>query len=62
MEDVVRDRMTSGDEHLTLVGGADLVSADQLGDGIHPSDDGHRAMAAVLGPALAKLVEPAKVA
>ena len=33
-----------------LVPGFDLVDEDMLPDGIHPGDDGHRAMAAAIGP------------
>ena len=39
-----------------LVPGRDLVRADQLPDGIHPGDDGHAAIAAAVGPVLAKVV------
>jgi lysophospholipase L1-like esterase len=51
-EDVMRERMAD-DPHLTLVEGFPLVSVDQLVDGIHPGDEGHAAMAAVMGPAVA---------
>ena len=39
-----------------LVPGAELVRADQLPDGIHPGDEGHAAIAAAVGPVLAKVV------
>lgn len=52
MEDVVEARMAAGDTRLSLIPGADLITADQLGDGIHPDDDGHATMAAVIGEAV----------
>jgi lysophospholipase L1-like esterase len=39
----------SNDPLIALLPGADLVSADLLVDGIHPGDDGHRELAAVIG-------------
>lgn len=51
MEEVAAAR---GD--IELVSGAGLVTAGQLGDGIHPDDDGHAAIAAVLGPRLSAMV------
>jgi lysophospholipase L1-like esterase len=62
MEEVIENRIANGDAALELVRGRDLVSAEQLGDGIHPDDDGHRAMAAALGPLIRKLAERATVA
>jgi lysophospholipase L1-like esterase len=53
MEEVVAKRIADGDERLTLVHGRDLVTAAQLGDGIHPDDSGHAAMAAGIGAAVA---------
>ncbi len=50
-EAVVRER-TRSDARLALIEGADLVRADQLPDGIHPGDAGHRALADALGPVL----------
>jgi lysophospholipase L1-like esterase len=49
LERAVTERIDRGDVRLTLVPGADLLTADQLGDGIHPSDEGHQALAAVIG-------------
>lgn len=51
IEETARARLAA-DPNLTLLEGAGVVSADQLPDGIHPGDDGHRAVAAVVGPAL----------
>lgn len=53
MEDVVEARMAAGDTRLSLAGGADMITEDQLGDGIHPDDDGHVTMATVIGEAVA---------
>lgn len=50
MEEAVRERIAAGDDRLVLVEGLDLIGADMLGDGIHPNDEGHARMAAVLGP------------
>jgi lysophospholipase L1-like esterase len=49
-ETVVRER-----PDVTLVEGLPLVTEGQLGDGIHPNDDGHWALARALGPLLAEL-------
>ena len=49
MEDVVEARIAAGDEHLELVRGLELIDAAQLGDGIHPDDDGHRRTADAIG-------------
>ncbi|MGW5657994.1 GDSL-type esterase/lipase family protein [Streptomyces humi] len=46
LEDAVRRfAQTTGDDRVTLVPGRDLVPAGLLVDGIHPGDDGHRALA-----------------
>jgi lysophospholipase L1-like esterase len=45
MEQVVEERMRAGDRHLYLVGGAEVLTADHLGDGIHPDDAGHQRLA-----------------
>jgi len=51
IEDVAAERTD-----VDLVPGADLVRPDQLPDGIHPGDEGHAAIAARVGPVLAKAV------
>ena len=56
IEQVVEERIARGDAHLDLVRGAPLLTADQLPDGIHPGDEGHAAIAAAVGPILAKAV------
>ena len=56
MEEVVRGRIASGDARLRLVEGLPIVAADKLGDDVHPNDDGHRALAAALGPGLEEMV------
>lgn len=58
MEEVVERRVDAGDARLALVRGRDLVAADQLGDGIHPDDAGHRAMAAAIGPVVRRMLAP----
>jgi lysophospholipase L1-like esterase len=52
MEDVVRARIASGDSALQLIEGLPLVAPEMLSDGIHPNDDGHKALARALGPLL----------
>lgn len=51
IEDVATER-----NDVDLVAGRDLVRADQLPDGIHPGDEGHAAIAAGVGPVLAKVI------
>jgi lysophospholipase L1-like esterase len=48
MERAVSDRLPA-DPALSLLPGRDLISAAQLADGIHPGDDGHRALADAIG-------------
>lgn len=52
MEDTVGERIAEGDERLSLVTGEELIDPSMLADGIHPNDEGHMTMAAVLGDAL----------
>jgi lysophospholipase L1-like esterase len=56
MEDVVAERIQAGDESLEIMPGRELITEDQLDDGIHPNDDGHAALAAAIGPRVAALV------
>lgn len=56
MERAVSHRLPA-DRALSLVPGRDLISAAQLADGIHPGDDGHRALADAIGGAVAKARE-----
>ncbi|MFT5223131.1 MAG: lysophospholipase L1-like esterase [Glaciecola sp.] len=51
MEWVAQDFIDRGDARLSLVPGLGLITAEQLGDGIHPDDGGHTAMAAAIGRA-----------
>ncbi len=53
MEEVVLDRIHAGDPWLELIPGRAIVTEDQLADAIHPNDEGHRALAAAIGPAVA---------
>lgn len=52
IEGIVEVRMAEGDHRLTLVRGGDLLAAEQLGDGIHPDDDGHATIADAVGRAV----------
>jgi lysophospholipase L1-like esterase len=52
MEEVVGER-ASGDAHLRLVRGLEILDATMLHDGVHPNDSGHAAMAAAIGPVVA---------
>jgi lysophospholipase L1-like esterase len=53
LEDAVRERVSGGDVNLELVPGRHLVHESQLGDGIHPNDDGHYALAEAVGAVVA---------
>jgi len=53
LEESVRERIAAGDLELELLPGRHLVHESQLGDGIHPNDDGHRALAEAIGAAVA---------
>ena len=53
MEEAVRDRIEAGDDTIVLVPGAEVITASQLADGIHPGDDGHARLAEVFGSAVA---------
>ena len=52
IEAVVTSRLRD-DPNLTLIPGAGILDAGHLVDGVHPGDDGHAMIAAVVGPALA---------
>ncbi len=58
IEDITRSRLDS-DPRLTLVPGEGIVSADELPDGIHPGDEGHIALASVIGAAIVSALEGA---
>jgi lysophospholipase L1-like esterase len=51
IEDVATGR---GD--VTLIPGLGIVGEDHLGDGIHPDDRGHAALAAAIGPAVREAI------
>jgi lysophospholipase L1-like esterase len=53
MEELTRELIAEGDEHLTLVEGGNLVGPDDLPDGIHPGDHGHEVLADAFGAAIA---------
>ncbi len=52
IETVTRERIVAGDETLALVAGESIITAEHLGDGIHPDDEGHKRIAATVGKAL----------
>jgi lysophospholipase L1-like esterase len=49
MEQATLERIDDGDKRLWFVDGTDLLTPEQLGDGIHPADDGHQVLAATIG-------------
>ena len=53
MEEVVRARVDSGDDNIVLVPGAEVITAAELADGIHPGDAGQARLAEVFGSAVA---------
>jgi len=53
-EEVVRNRIGAGDALLELLEGVPLIGAEQLPDGIHPGDEGHRVLAEAVGPIVAR--------
>jgi len=55
MASVARNRMAD-DRHMSLVDGLALIDEPQLGDGVHPDDSGHEAMAAAIGADAAALL------
>ena len=55
MEEATRARIDAGDTNLQLVEGLPLMPAEQLGDGIHPNDEGHATIARALGPMLQQM-------
>jgi lysophospholipase L1-like esterase len=52
MEGAVLARVEAGDTNIVLVPGADVITAAQLPDGIHPDDAGHARLAEVFGSAV----------
>jgi hypothetical protein len=53
MEEAVRARIDAGDATIVLVPGAEVITAAQLPDGIHPGDEGQARLAEVIGAAVA---------
>ncbi len=49
-EEAVRDTITSGDAHLSLLPGASLLKPHHLADTVHPDDEGHALLAAAGRP------------
>ncbi|MGO8872189.1 MAG: SGNH/GDSL hydrolase family protein [Acidimicrobiales bacterium] len=58
IETVTRERISGGDRALSLVAGAGIITADHLGDGIHPDDEGHKRIAAAVTKALVAVMKP----
>jgi len=46
----------AAERDVVLIPGGDLIGADNLGDGIHPDDEGHRILANVIGTEVAKAI------
>lgn len=57
IQEVARDSVEAGDPNIDLVEGLGIIDSSMLADETHPNDDGHRAIAAALGPRLASLVK-----
>ncbi len=56
MHDVVRTRQDGGDAGLHLLDGMTLMGPELLGDGIHPDDDGHRAVGALVAAEIRRIL------
>ncbi len=54
MEQAVAARLDGGDHNLVLVPGADVITPEQLADGIHPGDAGQARLAEVFGSAVSR--------
>ncbi|MFJ6631362.1 GDSL-type esterase/lipase family protein [Streptomyces sp. NPDC091376] len=55
MEEAARDLAAAGDKHLALLPGRDLLTPDDLADGLHPNDAGHARLAAAVVTALGRV-------
>jgi len=49
MEETVHEMVAAGDTHLHLVEGGQVVGEQDLADGVYPSDEGHKRIAAAVG-------------
>ena len=56
MESAVRELIDAGDDRLFLVEGASVFGADDLADGVYPSDEGHKRLAAAFSKHVAPLM------
>jgi lysophospholipase L1-like esterase len=56
IEEATTGRVDAGDDQMSLICGGDIVTAEDLADGIHPSDPGHARLADVAGGAIAAAV------
>lgn len=57
MEEAALERIEAGDSRLRLLQGLPLIDVPMLADGIHPSDAGHAALAAAIGPVIREMLE-----
>jgi lysophospholipase L1-like esterase len=46
----------AAERDVVLLRGRDLIGPDELADGIHPDDEGHRMLAQAIGAEVAKAV------
>ena len=58
IESVTRERIAGGDVALRQVFGGTIVTAEHLGDGIHPDDEGHRRIAAAAAKEFTAAMQP----
>lgn len=56
VEEVAQELKASGDNNISLIPGANLITAEQLSDGVHPTDEGQVVLARVVGEAVAAIV------
>jgi lysophospholipase L1-like esterase len=55
------ERRCALDPRLHLVRGGDLLTAEQLADGVHPGDEGHRVLAEAIGSAVRASLDAAEI-
>ena len=56
VEEVAEELKAAGDKNISLIPGANLITAEQLSDGVHPTDEGQVILARVVGQAVAAAV------
>lgn len=57
MQEVVAHLVAAGDDRLQLIDGLELIGPEDLGDGIHPNDAGHRRMATAIGAGASAMID-----